>query len=191
MGKSLTHIARLITRQNKMNVVSGGFALAMYYKHRVPADIDVWNYTGDKLPFEIKFTKKVNKWLTRYTTKNGISIDTVRPGHRLNRIMYPPVYADLIRMLDKRDLLAHTVHSIVNNHKPVKKTAYVDLFYMMQDFAPAQIIAEYKKHYPEDNGNIAQRLTAFDKIKNEPDPELINCNCDYYKALRTIKTKFK
>lgn len=182
--KEILNIARTISRETR-GVIAGSVALAMYYGHRIPNDLDVWQITPDELTPSIKIADKtvVSQYLTKVQTPTGLNIDVVSPGHPLDRTKYPSVFVSLVRVPDKRDLIANLVQ-MFTLARP-KKTMFYDLAVILHDFDLSEIIKTAWWVYPELTlDQILDSMMNFSAVEDQPNPQTLKC-CGSWETVKT------
>lgn len=166
--------------------IGGGFAMSTYYKHRLPRDLDVWGVDDySVLGLNISEEIKQNDFLTKVVV-DGVSIDFVSKNHELFILKYAPVYAGLVRLIDKKDLAASLVHKLIN--RPTK-TSFYDLYCLLLDYKACEIRSFFFDCFPSFIGSdIAKALTNFDLVENSADALLLDC-CGGWENVKSVITQ--
>jgi hypothetical protein len=182
----IKNIAQRVCALYPSVIVAGGFALSNYYKHRLPTDLDLWNVPADfKMACEEK--EVINQYLTKLTV-NGLVVDCLSSSYSADKVLFPPVYVDMVRCLDKQDLAVGTVHQILNQ-RPLKRSVFYDLYMLLTDFKPCSIVSSFLSVYPAfDRSLVVSALTNFDLVENSADALLLDC-CGGWENVKSVITQ--
>ncbi|MCF8359229.1 MAG: hypothetical protein K9H26_10750 [Prolixibacteraceae bacterium] len=167
--------ARYITQHNPNVMISGSTALSLLLKHRMPSDIDVWNVNDIKrIGLNLSKINRINKYLTKAYYKN-IRLDLLKLGHPYVRVLYPPVYVDMVRITSIEDMAAFTIHMLVRPIQVCKRSAFYDLYFLLLEYPLSEILDEFFKHYPEfEKIEVLTKIIDFNRANNQQ-PVLIKC----------------
>ena len=154
----------------------GGTALALYYRHRLSIDLDLFTqerfnserlreYVAETYGFRRK--DQFNNGLIGFV--ENVKIDFIRNAYPL---VQPLEHHDGVRMTSALDIAAMKLIAIAGNGTRVKH--FYDVYMLLEHFTIKEMVDAYELKYPDAGAPMAVRsLTYFDDIDFEREPALM------------------
>tara|TARA_Y100000031_G_scaffold9988_1_gene10768 strand:+ start:797 stop:1426 length:630 start_codon:yes stop_codon:yes gene_type:complete len=154
----------------------GGTALALRMGYRKSIDIDLFsNFTFDAgrllenlsadFPFKLFFSANN----TLKGSINNVQIDILAHCYP---IIGKPVIVENITIMSYKDIVAMKLNAISVSGQRVKD--FIDLYYLLDKYSVAEMIAFYEKKYPQYNEtNVLKSITWFDDVDLSDWPVLL------------------
>ncbi|MBS1525847.1 MAG: nucleotidyl transferase AbiEii/AbiGii toxin family protein [Bacteroidetes bacterium] len=141
----------------------GGTALALKLGHRESIDIDLFNSSDFNADILVKHLQKEYGAIIKRYKNNYISGNIRQVDFDLITHQYPSVKAlevvQGIRMMSMEDIAAMKVNAIVNSGNRIKD--FIDIHYLLREFAMSDIINCYCQKYPNVNADMARSSLLY------------------------------
>lgn len=171
----------------------GGTSLALQIGHRSSVDIDLFTDTEfDSRELQFMLSKQFATFEVIWQNRNGFSarIDGVKTDLFDWRVafLYPPVFIDSLRLMDKLEIGAMKLEAITSRKD---KKDFVDIFFLLHYFSLAELITVFRKKYPYmDYKFVLESLSAIDLADETDEPNMV-LPFNWHETKKTITDNVK
>lgn len=166
-----------IDELSKLRLVRGT-SLALQIGHRNSIDIDLF---GEMKADKLRLTQVLQKFPSLESLGGSTSINVFRiNGVKVDIVNYPynwiekPVIVDGYTMASLKDIAAMKVAAITQRGS---KKDFIDLFFLLQEFALSEILGFYLEKIIDGNLWMAVRsMTYFEDADKQPMPAMFSNN---------------
>ena len=153
----------------KNSVLAGGTALALQLGHRISVDLDMFCYgdfnaqmISDKLLERHGFHEVSISDTMVLGNTNKVKTDFVKAR---NRLIFPVIEEDGIRIVDMRDIAAMKLWAITRSASRLKD--YLDIACLSTKMSLNEMLSYYEKAYNTDSSVfVIKKLTFYKQIEN-------------------------
>lgn len=176
--------------------LAGGTGLALVFGHRISIDLDFFSSKKTDNEYMVRELKKIGNF--EVETLEERTLHGTFEGTKLSFMHYPykllkktHAYGN-IKIADPIDIACMKISAI--SSRGAKKD-YVDLYYLLQKWSLAEIVAHFEEKYAGIGYNlmhILKSLSYFSDADSDPDPVFLDRGHPSWTAVkRTIQREVK